>query len=501
MQNINNLKNDNFHFSKEYYSNGVFEQNENIQEHLFKYNANAANVLHLVGGLAYTAGHYSYAIKFIKKAIKRDSTKSDFYHDLGAAYYAAGDLDKAISALQHALYINPGSAETYKNLGRILYSIGNLDRAFDAFHRAAAAETYASEFHYTSNILSEEDYNFKKEVGDSRNTGTQNIPDVDDFLKTGKRLNALGKSNKAIKACLNALAVNPNCAEAYLCLGNIYKMQKELGKAVAAYQIAISINPNLSEAYHNLGATFFDLDRLEEATSAFGCAAFLDPSNFSAKYLLNALTVRTAKKAPAQYIKNLFDQYSINYETHMVKELDYKIPGLLRKELNPIINKGQYFQLVLDLGCGTGLIGIQIRSISKHLIGLDLSPLMISEARKKNLYDKLIVGEITEYLKETHERFDLVVAGDVLNYFGDLKSVFHSVRNRLLHGGYFLFTTESVTGKDYVLSETGRFSHSKAYIFELATMGGFLIKGYLSTKIRKEKVGWTKGDIYLLRYN
>lgn len=112
----------------------------------------------------------------------------------------------------------------------------------------------------------------------------------------------------------------------------------------------------------------------------------------------------------------------------------------------------------------------------------------------------MIVGEITEFLKDTNERFDLVVAGDVLNYFGDLKAVFNSVKNRLLSGAHFLFTTESAIGNNYVLSETGRFSHSKAYIFYLVKMNGFVIKGYKSTKIRKDKDGWTKGDVYLLRY-
>lgn len=499
MEKTNHPQKEIYHFSVEYCPTGVFEQTENYHDEPFlRDDANSADVLHLLGGIAYASGQFFDAIKFIKKAIENDSTKSEFYHDLGAAYYETGDLNKAIKAFRRALCLNPGSAEINKNLGLTLYSMGNLDGAVEAFQRAVAASPDATEFHYLSGNLF--DGNPRKAVDGCQDMITLSSLNLDIYLKLGNSLHELGKSNEAIDAYESALAIDPNCTEAYLYLGNIYKMQKKLGKAVAAYRRAIHIRPNFAEAYHNLGAALVALNRSEDAIRSFSCAAYLDPSDVSAKYLLNALTVRTVKRAPAQYVKNLFDQYSTSYETHMVKELGYRVPELFRKLLRPLTNNGHFFQYALDLGCGTGLSGVAIRSVSKRLIGLDLSPKMISEARKKNLYDQLIVGEITEFLKEGKAKFDLVVAGDVLIYFGDLKPVFHFVKNRLSHGAYFLFTTESTEENDRVLSETGRFSHSKAYVLNLAKMNGFVIKGYKSTKIRKEKEGWAKGDVYLLKY-
>lgn len=499
MKNINNLKKS-FHYSTECCPDGMFEQTKNIHERLLRYNADSANVLHLLGGLAYSAGQFFNAIEFFKKAIESDPNKSEFYHDLGAAYYETGDIDKTISAFQHALYLNPASAETNKNLGLALYLKGNLDGAMEAFHRAVAANLNTVGFDYTPDVLFEENYNLRNAVANCHDPVALDLLDANIYLKIGNNFTSLDKSNEAIGAYLNAISIDPNCTDAYFHLGNLYKLKKDLGKAVAAYRLAISRRPNFAEAYHNLGATFVDLDRLDDAVSAFRCAVYINPEDLSAKYMLNTLTIRTAQRAPDQYIKKLFDQYSNSYETHMVAELKYRIPGLLKKILCPLIKKGHFFQKTLDLGCGTGLTGTEVRSTSKQLIGIDLSPKMISEARKKNLYDKLIVGEITEFLKETDERFDLVVAGDVFIYSGDLKPVFYSVKNRLLPGAHFIFSTENTEENGYILNKTGRFSHSKTYIFNLAKMIGFVIKGYKSTKIRKDREGWTRGDVYWLKY-
>ncbi|MCJ7466209.1 MAG: hypothetical protein MUO53_05890, partial [Maribacter sp.] len=87
MENLSNLKKEIFHFSAEYCPTEVSEQAENIYERLFRYNANSADVLHLLGGMAYQAARFDIAIKLIKKAIENDPTKEEFYHDLGVAYY------------------------------------------------------------------------------------------------------------------------------------------------------------------------------------------------------------------------------------------------------------------------------------------------------------------------------------------------------------------------------------------------------------------------------
>ena len=78
---------------------------------------------------------------------------------------------------------------------------------------------------------------------------------------------------------------------------------------------------------------------------------------------------------------------------------------------------------MLDLGCGTGLSGEAFRPLVDWMEGVDLSPGMIEQARRKNLYDRLDAGDLTESLDahlRADARFNLIVAADVFVYCADL---------------------------------------------------------------------------------
>ena len=94
--------------------------------------------------------------------------------------------------------------------------------------------------------------------------------------------------------------------------------------------------------------------------------------------------------------------------------------------LGPAAHK---FEKVIDLGCGTGLCGIKLRDISNGLTGVDLSKNMIAKARKRQVYDHIITGDIVDILSLSTEKYDLFVSSDVLVYFGELTTIFNAVRN------------------------------------------------------------------------
>ena len=51
---------------------------------------------------------------------------------------------------------------------------------------------------------------------------------------------------------------------------------------------------------------------------------------------------------------------------------------------------------ILDLGCGTGLVGEELAARGfGHLDGLDISPRMLDEARGKQIYCDLLIGDMT----------------------------------------------------------------------------------------------------------
>lgn len=62
------------------------------------------------------------------------------------------------------------------------------------------------------------------------------------------------------------------------------------------------------------------------------------------------------KTAPPAYIATLFDQYADVFDMILVDSLGYKVPNLLCERISAHY-PGRYFKNLLDLGCGTGLVG------------------------------------------------------------------------------------------------------------------------------------------------
>ena len=105
--------------------------------------------------------------------------------------------------------------------------------------------------------------------------------------------------------------------------------------------------------------------------------------------------------------------------------------------------------------------------------GVDLSPRMIHQARERKIYDELFVEEIAGFLSARFSQYDLAVAVDVLNYFGDLSPVLHGASQAMKQGGVLAFTVEKYDGDGYWLGTTRRFIHSLGYVRSVLKPAGF----------------------------
>ena len=151
-------------------------------------------------------------------------------------------------------------------------------------------------------------------------------------------------------------------------------------------------------------------------------------------------------------------------------------------ELGPAINLD-----VLELGCGTGLAAIHLRSRARLLFGLDLSREMVAHAKRRGLYDLLEVAEITEWLnRAAASPFDLIAAADTLIYFGDLRQVLIPAAKHLRVGGWIAFTVEHEKTSLYRLTDSGRYAHSKTHILDAASAAGLAVKQLWEGLLRYE---------------
>jgi clan AA aspartic protease (TIGR02281 family) len=117
-----------------------------------------------------------------------------------------------------------------------------------------------------------------------------------------------GDYERAAHAFEQALALNPQSAEAYKWLGMSYlrlgetpvsTFPKLLGKAVDAFNKSLSINPDEGEAHYNLGLTYVALNRVDSAEREYEILKNLD------RELANLLLSKIEASEPQKIYKSL----------------------------------------------------------------------------------------------------------------------------------------------------------------------------------------------------
>jgi len=196
---------------------------------------------------------------------------------------------------------------------------------------------------------------------------------------------------------------------------------------------------------------------------------------------------------PAVYVEKMFDEFSAIYDQQLVGTLMYRAPALLCAAVEALAGDRSGRLDVLDLGCGTGLAGAEFRGLAARLTGVDLSPQMLAHALQRGVYERLEQAEIVAFLNATSERFDVIVAADVLNYVGDLTPVFAGMARVLRTNGYCAITVEAGEA-DCRLRGTRRYQHSNSYLELSARTTGLNVERIESIELRRQfgepVVGW-----------
>lgn len=92
--------------------------------------------------------------------------------------------------------------------------------------------------------------------------------------------------------------------------------------------------------------------------------------------------------------RDIYDDWSGNYDDHLIDEFGYISPEIAAQALSDEIDAPQV--AIIDYGCGTGLVGQALNQQGFTTVdGIDISQGMLDEARKKQVYRSLICGDLT----------------------------------------------------------------------------------------------------------
>jgi predicted TPR repeat methyltransferase len=167
-------------------------------------------------------------------------------------------------------------------------------------------------------------------------------------------------------------------------------------------------------------------------------------------------------------VRSLFDGYAAGFDRALTDGLSYRAPELLFRAIAAAqAGRRMKFGSVLDLGCGTGLAALPFRPVSDWMVGVDLSPAMLAQARAKGLYDRLVEAEVLRFLADEaalKARYHLILAGDVFVYLDDLAPVLRAAAQVLAPHAMLAFSVETHDGDSVLLRETLRYAHSEAHV-------------------------------------
>jgi predicted TPR repeat methyltransferase len=191
----------------------------------------------------------------------------------------------------------------------------------------------------------------------------------------------------------------------------------------------------------------------------------------------------------ATYVRRLFDQHAPDFDTAMLERLDYRGPQLLLDAVQGVATPLR-FGSMLDLGCGTGLGGAAFRPWVDWLVGVDISPAMIEQARHKGLYDRLVAQDLVGFLGDeaaNRAEYHLVLAADVFVYVSDLVPVVAAAASVLASGSLLAFTVETHAGAGVHLGATLRYAHGAAYVRDAIAAAGLSVVHIAEASTRTEK--------------
>ena len=476
--------------------------------------SNQKNTLNQQAVAAMNAGQPKRVIALLQPVCDRLSTDSQHWFLLGAALGMTGNIPASEHAFRETLRLDPGHVQALVNLGRALAEQEKFSEAavtmeqvlvINPDHRQAQICFINSLTHLQRFAEAEECCNrlIKNNQGDvealtllgnlyklrgeysSALTWFERALCVDTefvsaHMNKGLVLKSMGDAKAAINCFERASQLVPENPTVWFIKGMSYITINNLEQAAEDLKEAFRLNPSDVNTGGQLANVYRHLRRLPESADVSRRILLSDPDNVHAKFYLDVFRSQENKqlvqRIPREVAEATYSHADVgkNFEASLKGGLEYKVPDVLDYAVREIFGHQDVSLDILEIGCGTGLCGSRFADIAKTLVGTDISSSMLDVAREKNVYSELYISDLIDVLSDNAYGFDLVIAMDVLCYFGDLTEIFQKCHDTLRVKGVFAFSVEKPDDNDsWMLHPYGHFVHSLRHLQQAACAAGF----------------------------
>jgi predicted TPR repeat methyltransferase len=437
-------------------------------------------------------GHVREAVALYERVLQANPNAFEALYGLGMAHAQRGRLTEGERFLAQALKVNPHFAEGFRARAMMLMHLGRQDEARTAIDRALALKpdfkealavraAFGAEKPEPTEALAEIE---RELAGNPKNPALWN--------DRGSLFAGMGRRWDALKCFERAIALQPDYIQALSNRATLLFESDRLEEALAASDAVLAIKPDLAIAWNNRGNVLTKIGRFEEAVASYDRALALKPDFAEAQENreLPLFELGHTVRSPSKYMRGLFDGFSHHYDDTMLNKLDYRAHLHVRATAERVKSRFNPPRWrILDLGCGTGLVGLAVRDMvaGGRLDGIDISPRMLDAAEQRGIYSELILGDIETVLPKLGVRYDLVLSADTMTYFGELAPVLSGVATVLVPGGFYIFASEAKDGEGWEKTKVHRYRHSESYVRAEAQSAGFDVIEISACTLRREE--------------
>ncbi len=241
-----------------------------------------------VGASHLAAGRLAEALAVLQPLTQADPPTAASFWYLGQVYRRLGWQELAIEAELRALALAPAQfpVETHRQWGDWLRERGRHREAQTVYHHALTVypQDLPLRRGWVKTTVALGDLAAVRAQLTDWLTADRDLAEGADWNRLGVALGERGDRPGAQECFYQAIALQPDLANAHANLGHTLVQEGRYRDALTAFEEALAIDPQHYESYYNLGTVLAELEEPELASEFFAQALRLQPNFVAAHY-------------------------------------------------------------------------------------------------------------------------------------------------------------------------------------------------------------------------
>jgi tetratricopeptide (TPR) repeat protein len=226
---------------------------------------------------------YEEGLADMDRAMKIDSTKTDYYLTLSDLYFAVNKSGNAKIALEKCIALDNKNVDALLKLAELYLYVNKSDKSIEYINQALKVDKYNAKAYFMKGMNFKDLKDTAKAISSMQTAVEQDQQYYNAYIQLGI-LCAAQKNKLAIDYYKNAIRIQPKSSEAWYDLGKFYQDVEDWNNAIGAYQTLLKFDNN-KNAFYNLGVVYLvGLKQYNKAIEFFTGAISVDPNYVEAYY-------------------------------------------------------------------------------------------------------------------------------------------------------------------------------------------------------------------------